>query len=107
MQMYDYGGTFEREWCLDSIIAYIKVVGGSSGRECLLVGLDNGSVLKIFVDNTFPVQLVKVNFSIKCLDLSASKMKLAIVDQNNNCIVYNLKTKSFMFQESNAYSYVS
>lgn len=56
----------------------------------LLVGLKSGLILKIFVDNPFPIQLVKHSSSVRCLDLSASRGKLAVVDENANVLVYNL-----------------
>jgi intraflagellar transport protein 122 len=99
---YDFLGQKRREWVVDSVIRYIKVVGGLAERESLLVGLKNGTVLKIFVDNSFLMQLVKLNVAIRCLDLSASRTKLAIVDENANCLVYSLKTKELLFQEPNA-----
>ena len=72
LQLYNFQGRKEREWVLESVIRYIKVVGGPAGREGLLVGLKNGAVLKIFVDNPFPILLIKQDTSIRCLDLSGA-----------------------------------
>jgi intraflagellar transport protein 122 len=78
-----------REWVLEAVIRYIKVVGGPVGREGLLVGLKNGAVLKIFVDNPFPITLIKHKSSIRCLDLSMSRRKLAVVDETAAVFVYD------------------
>jgi len=93
-----------REWVVESQIRYIKVVGGPPGREALLVGLRNGQILKIFVDNPFYITLLKQQTSVRCLDLSASRSKLAVVDDNNTLLVYDLFTKELLFQEPNANS---
>eukprot|EP00164_Ancoracysta_twista_P001588 GFYU01002082.1.p1 GENE.GFYU01002082.1~~GFYU01002082.1.p1 ORF type:complete len:1195 (-),score=419.63 GFYU01002082.1:77-3661(-) len=102
--LYNFVGHKEREWILESVIRYIKVVGGPSGREGLLVGLKNGTILKIFIDNSFPIVLIKQKTSIRCLDLSASRNKLAVVDEHANLLVYDLRTKELLFQEPNANS---
>ncbi|XP_075229721.1 intraflagellar transport protein Oseg1 isoform X2 [Lycorma delicatula] len=104
IQSITFDGIKEREWVMDSLIRYIKVVGGPSGKEGLLLGLMSGQVLKIFLDNAFAVSLLKVQSAIRCLDLSASRQKLAIIDENNQCIVYNVNTKELLFQEPNANS---
>lgn len=39
-----FTGTKEREWVLDSTIRYIKVIGGPTGKEGLILGLKNGQV---------------------------------------------------------------
>lgn len=51
-----------------------------------------------------PAQLVKHSASVRCLDLSASRNKLAVVDENANVLVYNLITKEKIFEEKNANS---
>lgn len=104
LQLFNFSGTKEREWVLESVIRYIKVVGGPPGREGLLVGLKNGAVLKIFVDNAFPIQLIRQRTSVRCLDLSASRKKLAVVDENASCLVYDLASQEMLFQEPNANS---
>ena len=83
---------------------YIKVVGGPPEREGLLLGLKNGQVLKIYLDNPFPVQLLSINHAIRCLDLSSSKTKLALVDENSTCQIFDLNTKKLLYQEPNANS---
>ena len=65
----------------------MKVVGGPPGREGLLLGLKSGQIIKIYIDNPFPVNLLKIKTAIRCLDLSSSKNKLAIVDEHSTCQV--------------------
>lgn len=61
-------------------------------------------VFKIFIDNPFPIQLIKHQTSIRCLDLSATRAKLAIVDENTSVLVYDVKSKELLFQDTNANS---
>jgi intraflagellar transport protein 122 len=104
LQLYSFQGVLEREWNLDALIRYIKVIGGAAQREGLLVGLKNGHVLKIFVDNSFPVTLIKQATAVRCLDLSCRRKKLAVVDETSNLLVYDLETQTLMYQEPNANS---
>ena len=80
------------------------MIGGPSGREGLLVGLKNGEVLKIFVDNSFPIPLIKQSTPIRCLDISLDKKKLAVVDDHSNLFVYDIQSQELMFQEGKANS---
>ncbi|KAK0064191.1 intraflagellar transport protein 122 [Biomphalaria pfeifferi] len=104
LQCLSFAGEKEREWVMESIIRYIKVTGGPPGKEGLLVGLKNGQIFKIFADNPFPIQLMKQATSVRCLDLSCSQNKLAVVDEQNTCLVYDLASKDLLFQEKNANS---
>ncbi|XP_025908320.1 intraflagellar transport protein 122 homolog isoform X2 [Nothoprocta perdicaria] len=104
LQCLSFSGIKEREWLMESLIRYIKVIGGPPGREGLLVGLKNGQILKIFVDNVFAIVLLKQATAVRCLDMSASRNKLAVVDENDTCLVYDIHTKELLFQEPNANS---
>ncbi|KAL0279839.1 UNVERIFIED_CONTAM: hypothetical protein PYX00_001315 [Menopon gallinae] len=104
LQCLTLSGTKVREWVMESTIRYIKVIGGPAGREGLLLGLKDGEVWKIFMDNAFPIHLVKVPSCVKCLDLSMSRMKLAVVDESNHVHVYDLESKELLYTEPNANS---
>ncbi|XP_069340501.1 intraflagellar transport protein 122 homolog isoform X6 [Eulemur rufifrons] len=104
LQCLSFNGVKEREWQMESLIRYIKVIGGPPGREGLLVGLKNGQILKIFVDNLFAIVLLKQATAVRCLDMSASRNKLAVVDENDTCLVYDIHSKELLFQEPNANS---
>lgn len=48
----------------------------------------------------FWLQLVKHTASVRCLDLSTSRNKLAVVDENAAVLVFNLITKEKIFEVS-------
>lgn len=104
LQCMSFQGVREREWVMEAAIRYIKVTGGPPGKEGLLVGLKNGQVVKIFLDNPFPLVVLKIHSAVRCLDLSAARKKLAVVDDMGTCLVYNIDTKELLFQEPNANS---
>lgn len=106
IQLYNFIGEKEREWSCDARIRTIKVVGGPRGREGVLVGLKNGSVLKLFIDSPFYIPLLKLDASINSLDMNITKRKVAVVDDEKKLSVYDLKTKQLEYQENNAENFV-
>eukprot|EP00879_Flechtneria_rotunda_P020074 GHRR01021110.1.p1 GENE.GHRR01021110.1~~GHRR01021110.1.p1 ORF type:complete len:1138 (+),score=467.94 GHRR01021110.1:213-3626(+) len=104
LQLYNYEGTLVREWLMDAVVRYLKVAGGPASKEGLLVGLKNGAVLKIFMDNAFPIPLIKHSSGIRCLDLGSTRRKLALVDETNTVVVYDLHTKEVLFEDKGANS---
>ena len=102
LQLFTFTGIRVREWVLESTIRYIKPVGGPAGREGLIVGCEDGTVVQIFIDNPFSVPLVKHRASIRSLDLSMHRDKLAVVDEHSAISVYELATGSLAFEEQNA-----
>ena len=104
LALYSFSGTREHEWELGSVIRYIKVVGGPPGGEGLLVGLKSGEVLKVFINNPFPIPLLKHTSAIRCLDMSMSRRKLALVDELSSLYVYDCITGEPLWSELNAAS---
>ncbi|EDQ88458.1 uncharacterized protein MONBRDRAFT_26180 [Monosiga brevicollis MX1] len=104
LQSFTFDNQQEREWTTESVIRYIKVVGGPPGNEGILLGLGNGAILQVFLNNPFATELIKQTTSITCLDINSSRQKLAVVDENNVCLVYDLNSKQLLFQEPHANS---
>lgn len=101
LQCLTLEGQRDREWVMEASIRYIKVVGGPPGREGLLLGLKNGQVWKIYLDNAFPVKLLETSSAVRCLDLSCSRRKLAVVDESNRCLVYDVLSDETLYQVKN------
>ena len=97
-------GTRVKEWVFESVITYIKPVGGPEGREGLIVGCEDGTIVKVFIDNPFPVPLVKHKASVRCLDLSMHRDKLAVVDAHAAVSLYDVASGSLLAEEQNAES---
>ncbi|KAJ3323550.1 hypothetical protein HDV06_001574 [Boothiomyces sp. JEL0866] len=101
LQLYSMTGEQEHEWVFEAAIKFIKVVGGPKRKEGVLLGLKNGEVIKLFINNPFPISLIKHSYPVSCADINLTKKKLAIVDDQNTCIVYDLATKDILFQDQN------
>ncbi|GMS95608.1 hypothetical protein PENTCL1PPCAC_17783, partial [Pristionchus entomophagus] len=97
---YDHKGVKQREWRLPSLVRYIKVVGGPTGKETLVVGVRNGMICKIFVDNPFPVVQYTHNLAVRQFDVSIDRRIIGIVDENSIGTVVDLKTKETIFQDT-------
>lgn len=100
LQMLDFAGTLQREWIMDSYIRYIKVSGGPAGREGLMLGLKNGQVTRIFLDNPLPILITTVMSSVRCLDLNSTRTKLAVVDDAGRLVVRDLTNDTMVYQDS-------
>jgi len=102
--LVDFEGETQREWVFESLIKYVKPFGGAPKREGLLIGLQNGDAFQVFIDNPFPIQLVRQSAPIRIVDISLSRRKLAVVDENSVLNVYDLATKELLYQEMNVVS---
>ncbi|KAH7444793.1 hypothetical protein KP509_02G092100 [Ceratopteris richardii] len=104
LRLYGLNGTKDKEWHLSSAIRYVKVCNGTCGGESLLVGLKDGSILKIWINIPFPRCIYSHTSSIRCLDISTEQTQLAAVDENGNIFVYDIKKKQIVFEDKYASS---
>lgn len=100
LQLLDFDGRLEREWVFDATVRYIKVTGGPAGGEGALIGLKDGTIVKIFVDQPFPVTVVKHARGVKCLDLSRDRRRVAAVDDDGVVVVYDAETGALVYEDA-------
>jgi intraflagellar transport protein 122 len=96
IESYSFDGLRHRVWMLDSPVSFMKVDGGPDGKEGILVGLQNGSLHKIYVQSPFPVELTKCKKAIISADLSFDRSLVATVDASATLTVTNLKTQNVL-----------
>lgn len=82
LQSMFFNGEKEKTWDFESPIRYIKIIGGPPGKEGLILGLKNGQVWEVYLNNIHPLLKVTVSDGIRCLDVSQRKEKLAVVDES-------------------------
>jgi intraflagellar transport protein 122 len=66
----------------------------------LMVGLKNGQVFSIFLDNSLAILITEVQSSVRCLDLNSTRTKVAIVDDAGRLVVRDLENDCILFQDS-------
>lgn len=71
--------------------------GGPAGGELLLLGLDSGIVVQVFVNNAFPMELVKAGAAIVCCDMSLHRKQARYYDTNietdTNTVTDTMRTR--------------
>ena len=100
VQLLAFTGILVREWIMDSAINFLKVISGPPRMESLLVGLQNGSVLRVFIDNAFPIEIVGQSSGIKLVDISADKTKVVVIDEHESMFVYDIQSRKLLFHET-------
>ena len=75
----------------------MRVVGGAPGAEVLLAGLRNGEAVYVYVHQELPLPLLQHPVGIICVDVSAERGKLAIIDETKELCVYDLASKRRMY----------
>ena len=98
LHCFNFSGDEVRVWQMDSPIRYLKLIGGPADYESVLIGLKNGSVFQVFVNNPFPQFLAKQTGVIYCVDMNVNRTKVAIIDDTLTLFVYDVRRKELLYQ---------
>ena len=97
LELYGFDGQRQRVWVLETAALCMKVDGGPDGREGVMLGLRSGSVVKVFVDNAFPVELTRRPKPVVQVDMNLYRTALSTVDESNTLTVTDLRTQDSLF----------
>ena len=104
LELYTFDGLRQKVWVLCSAALCMRVDGGPDGREGVLLGLASGAVIKVFVDNPFPLEMTKRSAPAAQVDVNIYRTLLASVDGNNVLNVTDLHTQEVLFTAPNVVS---
>mmetsp|Transcript_4922 Transcript_4922/g.7558 ORF Transcript_4922/g.7558 Transcript_4922/m.7558 type:complete len:102 (+) Transcript_4922:793-1098(+) len=94
MALHNFKGKRVREWILDDTICCANINSGPNECESIHLGLANGSIQNIFIDNMFPVDLAVYHSSaIQRLEMNPNKSKIAVIDDEDRFFLYDISTK--------------
>jgi hypothetical protein len=82
---------------LFKVFLITQVCGGPRGGEGLLIGMKNGLIVKVWINSNFSIRLYKHTNGIRCLDLSSKRVRLAIVDEAANVVVYDIEVSTISY----------
>ncbi|XP_041987643.1 intraflagellar transport protein 122 homolog [Aricia agestis] len=97
------GMRMPRSWTVPAPIRYVKVTT-LFFEEVLLLGLFNGQIWQVEPSNGGSKMILQIPGSVRCLDVSASRSRLAVVDETSVCRVYSLPAGELLYTEENVSS---
>ncbi|XP_052752603.1 intraflagellar transport protein 122 homolog [Galleria mellonella] len=97
------GRQIPKSWTVPAPIRYVKVTT-LYFEEVLLLGLLNGQIWQVEPTDGDSKMVLQTPGSVRCLDVSASRSRLAVVDDASVCRVYSLPTGELLYTEENVSS---
>ena len=93
VQLLTLTGIHHREWTLDAPVRYMKVLDGPAGRESMIGGLGDGSVVLLYLDRPVPrILLATHSITVRCVDLSMDKALIAVVDDASVLTIHDIRS---------------
>jgi intraflagellar transport protein 122 len=104
LELYSFDGQRQKVWALEAEALCMRVDGGPEGKEGVLLGLASGAVVKVFVDNPFPLEMTRRPAAVVHADINIYRTILATVDANNTLTITDLRTQEALFTAPNVVS---
>ena len=92
-------GNFVRDFNFGSPVTTTTICSTVVGMEGILVGLEDGQVVQIFVHHRFSHVVFKHDSPIRSMSISQLKTKIAVVDDKHRCCVYDAMSGRLLFIE--------
>lgn len=87
--LYDFDGYVLNQWETKGTVTCIRVFCSFPGEESVLVGLKNGIVLSISLDNIFAVEIFSQSRSVAHLEISHSLKYIASLDEKGQLNIFD------------------
>jgi intraflagellar transport protein 122 len=104
LELYAFDGQRQKVWVLESAALCMRVDGGPDGKEGILLGLESGAVVKVFVDNPFPLEMSKRSAAVAQVDINVYRTILTTVDVDGVLTITDLRTQESLFTAPNVMS---
>ena len=104
LELYSMDGSRVKLWKLESNIQCMKVDGGLDGSEGVLLGLANGTVYRMYIDNPFLVDFVKKQKAVIKLDINIYKTLLLTIESDHTLSIVDLSTQETLFTQQGVLS---
>lgn len=92
-------GSFIREFTFSASVTASTICSTIQDIEGIIVGLEDGQVIQVFVDHLFSHLVIKHDCTVKRISISQMKTKFAVIDDKNRCCVYNSLSGKLLFIE--------
>jgi intraflagellar transport protein 122 len=104
LELYSMDGIRQKIWKLDGNITIMKVDGGFDGKEGILIGLSNGSIMRCFIENPFLIEFSKKSKGVMKLDINIYKTLLLTIDSEHTLVITDLESQEALFTWNNVLS---
>ena len=88
-----------RKWELNSPIQQTYLQNSIKRKESILVSLENGDLLRINLDNSFPITLLEYKVQITFFQFNRDMSMMLLIDVNKNLVVFKYDAETLELKQ--------